>query len=160
MPPTLWRQAPFGDATRNDFFIDFETYTFVNHGAFGACLRTCYEVSHAWQAHCEAQPLRFIDRELFPHMVALLRDMAEFINARPDELAFIPNATTGLNIVLANVTLQQDDEVLMLDIGYGSLKKIATAACRACGAMLVQAHVELPVRHARGCATARVEFRA
>jgi isopenicillin-N epimerase len=78
--------------------------------------------------------------------VEALRSIASFINARPSEMAFLPNATSALNTVLANVPLSPGDEVLMLDIGYGSLKKIAAAACEASGASLVLVHVPLPVR--------------
>lgn len=52
----------FGQPMRPNFSIDFAAFVFLNHGAFGACLRLCYAEVRAWQEHCEAQPLRFIDR--------------------------------------------------------------------------------------------------
>ena len=52
----------FGTAVRDNFLIDFDNFTFVNHGAFGACMRHVQAEVSAWQAQCEAQPLRFIDR--------------------------------------------------------------------------------------------------
>jgi isopenicillin-N epimerase len=79
-------------------------------------------------------------------MVSLLRDMAAFMNAQPDELAFMPNATTGFNTVLANVRLNPGTNVVMLDTGYGSLKKCAQSACAAAGVELIQVHVKLPVQ--------------
>ena len=54
--------AGFGRAARDQFFLRLDEFTFINHGAFGACLRAPYAVAHAWQRHCEAQPLRFLDR--------------------------------------------------------------------------------------------------
>lgn len=87
-------------------------------------------------------------RQLFPHLVAALRDVAAFVGCHPADLAFMPNATTALNTVIANVPLQRGDEVLMLDIGYGSVKKMAQAACDASGATLVQAEVPLPIGYA------------
>jgi hypothetical protein len=69
LPPTVQRAmdcvtAPdgTGDAARKQFYIDFENFTFINHGAFGGCLRAPYAVARAWQDYCEAQPLRFLDR--------------------------------------------------------------------------------------------------
>lgn len=47
---------------RANFQIDFDAYTFINHGAFGGCMRHVQAEIGAWQAQCEAQPLRFIDR--------------------------------------------------------------------------------------------------
>jgi isopenicillin-N epimerase len=84
-------------------------------------------------------------------MVTLLRDMAAFTNSDAADLAFMPNATSGLNTVMANVRLQPGREVLMLDVGYGAVKKIAASVCAAAGATLVQACVDLPVRCASVC---------
>ena len=47
-------------------------WTFVNHGAFGAPLRVAYELADKWRRHAELQPLRFIDRQLFPHLVQVV----------------------------------------------------------------------------------------
>jgi isopenicillin-N epimerase len=52
----------FGSSIRAQFFIDFENFVYLNHGAFGGSLREPHAVGHAWQTHCESQPLRFLDR--------------------------------------------------------------------------------------------------
>jgi hypothetical protein len=52
----------FGEAARSQFMIDFKNFTFVNHGAFGACMRVVLDEGRCWQEHCERQPLRFMDR--------------------------------------------------------------------------------------------------
>ena len=51
-----------GHAARKHFLIDFDSWTFLNHGAFGAVSRYAYEVSARWRERCESQPLRFLDR--------------------------------------------------------------------------------------------------
>lgn len=58
----LLEHHQFGKSIRNNFLIDFGAFTFVNHGAFGGCMRHVQKEVSAWQAQCEAQPLRFIDR--------------------------------------------------------------------------------------------------
>jgi hypothetical protein len=60
--PDRSTSAPVGAAARAAFFIDFNRFVFINHGAFGACLREPYNVCQAWRTHCEEQPLRFFDR--------------------------------------------------------------------------------------------------
>eukprot|EP00892_Ulva_mutabilis_P003123 jgi/Ulvmu1/12811/UM097_0040.1 len=142
----------FGPGMRAKFLIDFDAFTFINHGAFGGCMRHVLEEVGAWQAHCEAQPLRFIDRELFGHMVNLIRDMADFVACDHRELVFLPNVTTAISTVLFSIDLTtpapdgvSPAEVLMLDIGYGSVKKAAQEACERGRARLVQAHVPLPL---------------
>ena len=44
------------------------------------------------------------------------------------DLVLLPNATTGLNVVIQSCGLGPGDVVYMLDIGYGSVKKMAQAA--------------------------------
>lgn len=76
--------------------------------------------------------------------MSALREVAAFVGCRAEDLAFVPNATTALNTVIANVHLRPGDEVLMLDIGYGSVKRMAQAACDVSGATLVQAPIDMP----------------
>lgn len=60
--------APFGAAMRPHFLIDFAAWTFLNHGAFGGVLACAHREAEAWRVRCEAQPLAFLDRELFPQV--------------------------------------------------------------------------------------------
>lgn len=60
--PTLPRQPQFGTAIRSQFMIDFDDWTFLNHGAFGGVLRPVYDAADALRRHCEKQPLLFLDR--------------------------------------------------------------------------------------------------
>jgi hypothetical protein len=77
-------EAEFGkDFLSKHFLLDPE-WTFVNHGAFGAPLREAYELSERWRRHAELQPLRFIDRTLFPHIVQVAKS-----NISPCDLALI-----------------------------------------------------------------------
>lgn len=83
-------------------------------------------------------------------MVNLIRDMAQFIECDHRDLVFVPNATNAISTVLFSVDLTNNSEggpaeVLMLDIGYGSVKTAAQVACNRAGATLVQAHVALPL---------------
>ncbi len=62
------------------------------------------------------------------------------------DLVFVPNATTGLNVVIQSMQLQRGDIVAMLDIGYGSVKKMLARSCEAAGAQLVTMQVKFPIR--------------
>jgi len=132
---------------RPAFFLD-SNWTFLNHGAFGAVAKTPFLVADAWRRYAEEQPLRFMDRELLPALVHSIREFAPFVGARPCDLVLLPNATTGLNAVL-NATLETaEDEVLVLDLVYGSTKKIHQATVRSkWGPQSAQQHlISLPVR--------------
>jgi hypothetical protein len=73
----------FGAAARRCFRIDFSSWTFINHGAFGAPSAAAMAAAEQWRERCEAQPLRFIDRELLPALVRVIRELALFVNCSP-----------------------------------------------------------------------------
>ena len=138
---------PFGAAFRDQFLIDFDAWTFVNHGAFGGALAVVADDAERWRRHCERQPLRFIDRELFPHMVACVRAVAAAVNAPPTDVVLLPNATTALNVALAAAfrDLKAGDAVFSLDVGYGSVKKMIAHHCAERGGDGAVAHVTASV---------------
>lgn len=132
------------------FMID-PSWCFVNHGAFGGPLVAGLRAAQAWQMYAETQPLRFIDRELFPHVVESIRCMSRAMAADPDatdaataspasspcDTILLPNATTGLNIAIAAAPLSPDRPAFTLSICYGALKKMLTHACDRAGATLL-----------------------
>ena len=65
-------EAEFGDDFLSKHFLLDSAWTFVNHGAFGAPLVEAYELAERWRRYAELQPLRFIDRTLFPHIVQVV----------------------------------------------------------------------------------------
>lgn len=159
MPPTLTpshllsnacsgvdlSSIPFGQPLRSRFFLLDSNWLFLNHGAFGAACRVGLDSAHAWSRHCECQPLRFIDRSLFPLILHSLRLMAARVSSRPTHVVFTPNATMALNVAIAAAGLGPTDVVFALDIGYGSVKKMLTLACSATGATLIVARVRFPL---------------
>ena len=86
--------AAFGKPFRRFMCLD-DSWTFVNHGAFGGTLAVAMDLAHKWRLRLERQPLLFIDRELFPLIVAAMRRLAPFVGASPTDFTFVPNATTG-----------------------------------------------------------------
>jgi len=101
------------------FLLDPEV-TFLNHGSFGACPRPVFEVYQHWQRELEREPVDFIIRRL-PGLLAEARAaVAEYVGAAPDDLTFVPNAGTGVNIAARALDLQPGDEVLATDLEYGA----------------------------------------
>jgi isopenicillin-N epimerase len=132
-------------AARAQFLIDFDTWTFVNHGAFGAASRLLFNAAHQWRVHCETQPLLHIDRLLFPAVVHSTRVLAAHLGARPGDVVFGPNATTLLNAVIFSAPLAPGDVVYSLSVGYGSVKKMLKLAAGAAGASWLEVDVRFPL---------------
>jgi len=95
---------------------------FLNHGSYGACPSEVLRHQAALRAEMEAEPVRFLGRELEGRLDAAREALAAFVGADPDDLAFITNATGGVNAVLRSLAFSQGDEVLTTDHCY--------AACR------------------------------
>lgn len=104
---------------RELFLIDPEV-TFLNHGSFGACPREVFERYQFWQRELEREPVDFIARKLTPLLANARAIVGEYVNANADDLTFVPNATTGVNMAARALQLEPGDEVLSTNLEYGA----------------------------------------
>jgi isopenicillin-N epimerase len=137
--------APSPEELRREFLLDPEV-AFLNHGSFGACPRPVFERYQAWQRELEREPIDFLDRRL----PALLDDargtLAAYVGCSADDLAFVQNATTGVNLAARSLPLGPNEEVLATDLEYGACDLAWEWACRRAGARYVRAPIPLPLR--------------
>lgn len=119
--------------------------TYLNHGSFGPAPTCVIEACQRWQRRLESQPMDFLIRE-FPVALAAARGkLGQFVGAAADDLVFVENATTGMNVVAKSVQLAPGDEVLLNTHEYGAVFRIWERACREAGATLVTNHLALPL---------------
>jgi isopenicillin-N epimerase len=136
--------APSAEELRREFELD-PTVAFLNHGSFGACPREVLKRSHAWQLELEREPVDFITRRL-PGLLAESRGtLAAYLGAAPADLAFVTNATTGVNLAARSLELRPGDEVLATRLEYGACDLAWEWVCRRTGAQYVRAEIPLPV---------------
>ncbi|TAM47693.1 MAG: aminotransferase class V-fold PLP-dependent enzyme [Acidobacteria bacterium] len=121
---------------------------YLNHGSFGACPRPVFERYQAWQRELEAEPVEFLGRRFAELMRDARGALAAFVGAGPDDLVFVPNATTGLNAVARSLRLGPGDEVLATDHEYGALDRTWTFVCEKRAARYVRRPLPLPIRSA------------
>ncbi|MFL5919030.1 MAG: aminotransferase class V-fold PLP-dependent enzyme, partial [Gaiellaceae bacterium] len=133
-----------GTGLRAEFLLDPEV-TFLNHGSFGACPRAVFERYQEWQLELERQPVLFLARRVEALLADARAALAEYVNADPEDLVFVPNATAGVNIAAWPLGLQRDDEVLTTDLEYGALDLTWEHVCGDFGARYVRVPVSLPL---------------
>lgn len=133
-----------GSAHRAHWDLD-PTVTFLNHGSFGATPRVIREEQQAWQARLEAEPVRFLHRELEEHLDRARHALAGFLRADAEGIAFVQNATTGVNTVLQRIPLAPGDEVLCTDQEYNASRNALVFAAERAGARVVVVPVPFPL---------------
>jgi isopenicillin-N epimerase len=119
--------------------------TFLNHGSFGATPRVVLEKQNEFRAQLEREPVRFFVRELEPLLDAARAEVAAFIGADAEGLAFVPNATAGFNAVLRSLDLDQHDELLITTHEYNALRNTVEYVASLSGAKVVIAEVPFPI---------------
>ena len=131
--------------------------TYLNHGAFGSCPWPVLRVQDEWRIRMERQPVRFHDDDLGGNLAHVRARLGEYLHADPADFAFVTNATTGVNTVLASLEFEPGDEILTTDHEYNACLNAARRAAGRHGASLVTASLPLPTISAEQMAAALLE---
>ncbi len=123
--------------------------TFLNHGSFGACPKGVLAEQARIRAQMEAQPDVFFRRSVMPDqgataLRASAARLAAFVGAREEQLAFVENATLGVQSALASVDLAPGDRVLITDHTYNAVRLMVEARCAQAGAKPLVVKLPLP----------------
>ncbi|NJN19180.1 MAG: aminotransferase class V-fold PLP-dependent enzyme [Oscillochloris sp.] len=118
---------------------------FLNHGSFGACPRPVFETYQHWQRVLETQPVAFLGRRIEGLLAEVRATLGQYLNAAADDLALVPNATYGVNIVAHALRLGAEDAIVTTDHEYGAVQRTLRYVCGRSGAQYVEAQVGLPL---------------
>jgi isopenicillin-N epimerase len=129
---------------RREFLLDPDV-VFLNHGSFGATPQPVFAEYARWQRELERQPVEFLGRRAEGLLDDARAAMAVYLGCQRDDLVFLPNATTGVNVVARSLPLQPGDEVLGTDLEYGACQRTWEWFCHKAGARYVQAPMPLPL---------------
>ncbi len=130
---------------------------FLNHGSFGSCPRAVLDYQRELRDRLEAEPVRFLVRELEERLDAARGAMAGLIGARPENLVFVQNATAGVNTVLRSLTFQPGDELLVTDQEYNACRNALGFVAERSGAKVVVVKLPFPCGSSRELVAAVLE---
>src|SRR5262245_54331097 len=92
----------------------------------------------------EREPVHFFTRELEPALDEVRSAVAAFVSCYAEDLAFVPNATTGAGAVLGSLPFGPDDELLCTDHGYNAVRNALERTAARSGARIVTVSVPFP----------------
>lgn len=118
---------------------------YLNHGAFGATPLAVQEAQDRWRARMEANPTRFFTAELPGALRAAAATLAGFVGTASERLAFVDNATSGMNAVLRSLDLAPGDEIVCTDHVYRAVRHTLDFVAGRSGARIVQVACGMPV---------------
>lgn len=118
---------------------------FLNHGSFGACPAPVLAEQARLRAQMEREPVVFLWRELEARLDRARAALASFVGADPADLARVPNATAGVNMVVRSFPLSAGDEVLVTDHEYNACRNAVDEAAARAGARVVVVSVPFPI---------------
>ena len=128
-----------------DLFLLRPDVVFLNHGSFGACPHPVFEAYQQWQLELERQPVEFLGRRFADLMEEARTALGSYVGADPNDLVYVPNATTAVNIVARSLPLGPGDEVLATDHEYGACDRAWRFICARRGARYARQPIPLPL---------------
>ncbi|MCU0534495.1 MAG: aminotransferase class V-fold PLP-dependent enzyme [Hydrococcus sp. Prado102] len=118
---------------------------FLNHGSFGATPIVILNYQQLLRERIENEPVRFLARELEGLLDKARSQLADFLIIDADDLAFIPNATVGINTVLRSLNFEPDDEILITNHTYNACRNTAEFIAQRSQAKIIVASVPFPL---------------
>ena len=122
------------------------SFIYLNHGSFGATPKVVLAKQHEFRHRMELEPVRFLVREIEPLLDKVRADLASLIGAAPDDLAFVPNATSGVNAVLRSLEFSSSDELLVTNHEYNACRNIIDYVASHSGARVEVIEIPFPLR--------------
>lgn len=119
--------------------------TFLNHGSFGAAPSIVLARQGDLRARLESDPVRFFTREAAGLLQQARDALGAFVQANPEDLAYLPNVTTAINSVLRSLPLSPGDELLLTNHQYNATRNVVEYVAEERGCKVVVAPIPFPV---------------
>lgn len=124
------------------------SYTFLNHGSFGSVPREVLAAQRLIQDEIEARPIEMLGRRMKMLLPSARERVAAFVGARAERLAFVVNATEGVNAILRSMRWSAGDEVVVVDHVYNAMRQSLRRLGSEHGVVLREVPVALPIKGA------------
>ena len=139
---------PFGRPIRSLWRLA-EDATLLNHGSFGACPLEVLKQQESIRDEMERQPDEFFREKIVPREGGTaLRDavgqIASFVKTDAGNMAFVENASAGIQAVLRSMHFAPGDGILITSHTYNAVRLMVEARCAETGAVPLAVQIPLP----------------
>lgn len=107
-------------AARRHFDVTERNITYLNHAGISPLPRPVKQAMIDVLDAIAAGGSTTFREILDPLMESLPRRAAQLVNAQPEEVALVPNTSTGLNLIAHSLPLQAGDNVILCDVEFPS----------------------------------------
>lgn len=129
----------------SEYWLLDPNVTYLNHGSFGAVPGPVLDVQAGWRREIERNPTAFMAERLGEETTRVRRRLADFVGADPDGLAFVRNATSGVNAVVRSIGFRPGDRIVVTDHEYNACRNVVDYVARETGARVITASVPFPI---------------
>ena len=119
---------------------------FLNHGSFGACPEVILDEQDRLRRQLEIDPVQFMEVDARELWAQSLSTLADFINADPEGMTFVTNATSGVNTILRSLDLQAGDEIIISDHSYQACWNTVDFVTNRTGAKTIVVPIPFPTK--------------
>ncbi len=108
---------------REEFSLD-PSWTFLNHGSYGAVPRSVQHAQERWRTQMERQPVAFLARDWWERVESAREEVAPFLGTTPPHIAFVANATAGMQAVIRSFDWNAGDTIVTTNHRYDAVHRI------------------------------------
>jgi selenocysteine lyase/cysteine desulfurase len=95
-----------------------EEITFFNHASFGPMPEVSWKATEEYYKGLRLRKVVDDDREAFQILENIRKLISKMIKAKPEEIAFVPNTSYGLNVAGWGLDLKRGDKILLSDVEF------------------------------------------
>ena len=141
--PTTPKEEAYWQHIASKFMIPKEE-TYLNTGSWGSLPYAAFETMTQKLKELEGNPTR--NRKCLIKGMEHARGMlANFVRAPAENIAFLPNVTVAINMVLHGLTWQPGDEILTSDQEYGAIENALHHAQKRWGVTIQKATIPIHI---------------
>lgn len=110
------------------------TASLTTPASFGSVPKSVLAKQREYQAATETRPDKFLRYDFAALLNKSRSTLAEQLNIPTSTVVMIPNATTGVNLVLRNLVYEPEDTIVYFSTSYGACQNVVAATMEFSGA--------------------------